>query len=370
MAMTINTNRSASIANRALTETTRAMDRSLAKLSSGQRVESARDDAASLAIGSRLRSEIASVKTYAQNAAQGSAMLQVADGAYGRAYDLLVRMKALATQASSSQLSATERGMLDTEFQQLKSEVNRLGRATTFNGQAIVGNTADLPNSLGYAQTEYDFTIFDSKTYDGDLFFDGNYFADNSGTLYEIENSSSPINDGNLNFYKILDFRTKQVVGQITMTNAIASDFTFLTGSFTINNSFQAQQKFTVGAGTGGQVGVGLYGLTTSNLGIALTGITTAARSDVTIEQLNVAMDNILYARASAGAAMNRLESAAASTASIVENLELARSAYMDLDVAAEMSKFVALQITQQAGISMLAEANRSQQIISKLLNN
>ena len=111
MAMTINTNLSASIANRALTETTRAMDRALAKLSSGQRVESARDDAASLAIGSRLRSQIGSLRSYQQNATQATALLQVAEGAYQRADDMLTRMRALATQAQSSNLSMTERGM-------------------------------------------------------------------------------------------------------------------------------------------------------------------------------------------------------------------------------------------------------------------
>ena len=137
MAMTINTNLSASIANRALTETTRAMDRALARLATGQRVESARDDAASLAIGSRIRSELASLRTRQANIAQANSVMQIAEGLYQRVDDMMVRMRSLATQAQSSNLSSVERAMLDTEYQQLRAEADRLSRNTTFNGNAI-----------------------------------------------------------------------------------------------------------------------------------------------------------------------------------------------------------------------------------------
>src|SRR3546814_10317875 len=95
----------------------------LAKLSAGTRVISAKDDAASLAIGSRLNLEVNALKQASVNAGQAVSMLQIADGAMGKVQDILTRMKTLSVQASSGQLSTTERGMLDTEYQALLGEV-------------------------------------------------------------------------------------------------------------------------------------------------------------------------------------------------------------------------------------------------------
>lgn len=147
MPLTINSNIGASIGNRAVSETTRLMDRSLAKLASGQRVESARDDAASMAVGLRMRAELASLRTATTNAAQATAMLQVADGAYARGQDTLIRMRALATQSQSANLSNVERGMLDAEYRQLVAELDRLGKSTTFGGQQILSGSVDYQYS-------------------------------------------------------------------------------------------------------------------------------------------------------------------------------------------------------------------------------
>ncbi|MHA1566752.1 MAG: flagellin, partial [Alphaproteobacteria bacterium] len=111
---------------------------SLAKLSSGQRVVSAKDDAAALAIGSRLASEVAAMTQAGVNAGQAGSMLQIADGAMARANEILQRMKSLAVQAASGQLSNTERTILDTEYQALKSEIDRIGQDTEFNGTKLL----------------------------------------------------------------------------------------------------------------------------------------------------------------------------------------------------------------------------------------
>jgi flagellin len=134
VSLTIQANIGASIANRALQQSQRALDRSLSKLATGQTAASARDDAASLAIASRLRAEIASQRTYVNNATQATAMLQIAEGVYQRGNDMLVRMRALAAQAQSANLSNTERAMLNTEYQQLKNEIGRIAGSANFNG--------------------------------------------------------------------------------------------------------------------------------------------------------------------------------------------------------------------------------------------
>ena len=154
MALTINSNQLASIGNRALTQSQAAMERSLAKLASGQRVASARDDAAAMAIGGRLRAEIAGIQSYRQNATQGVSMLQVVEGVYQRTEDMLIRMRSLATQAQGRNLSSTERAMLNTEYQQIKSEINRLGGSSKFNGTDLFATGAvsfSAASSTGFA---------------------------------------------------------------------------------------------------------------------------------------------------------------------------------------------------------------------------
>ncbi|MEQ9125682.1 MAG: flagellin, partial [Alphaproteobacteria bacterium] len=143
MALNIISNYSANVAHRNLTKTDMEMSGSLAKLSAGTRVLSAKDDAASLAIGSRISAEVSALKQASVNAGQASSLLQIADGAMGTVQDVLTRMKTLAVQGASENLSSTERGMLDTEYQALLSEIDRVAGDTDFNGTKLVqGSTA------------------------------------------------------------------------------------------------------------------------------------------------------------------------------------------------------------------------------------
>ncbi|TAH35152.1 MAG: hypothetical protein EYC62_04995, partial [Alphaproteobacteria bacterium] len=128
-------------------------ERALARLSSGQNAPSARYDAAGIAVSSRIRGEIVALQKYQQNAQQGVSMLQVAEGSYQRINDMLMRMRSLAAQAQSSNLSNVERGMLDTEYQQLKLEMNRLAASTRFNGNGLfdTGSIAFNNSATDYA---------------------------------------------------------------------------------------------------------------------------------------------------------------------------------------------------------------------------
>ncbi len=130
-------------ANRALTNlnfTSTEASKSVAKLSSGTRVINAAEDAASLAIGSRLKAEVVSLNQAVVNAGQGSSMMQVADGALARAQDILNRMKGLAVQAGSANLGATERDLLDVEYQNLLTEMDRLALDTKFGSRSLLTN--------------------------------------------------------------------------------------------------------------------------------------------------------------------------------------------------------------------------------------
>ena len=148
MALNVISNYAANVAHRNLSVSDRMTTASLTKLSSGSRVVSAKDDAASLAIGSRLNAEVQAQKQAQVNAIQANSMLQIADGAMAKVSDILVRMKTLAVQAGSGQLSTTERSFLDTEYQSLLSEVDRIAGDTEFNGTLLVNGSTTTTTAL------------------------------------------------------------------------------------------------------------------------------------------------------------------------------------------------------------------------------
>ncbi|MFN4281215.1 MAG: flagellin [Alphaproteobacteria bacterium] len=148
MALNIVSNYAANVATRYLSKADTAASQSLAKLSAGTRVLGAKDDAASLAIGSRLNAEVQAQKQAKVNAGQATSMLQIADGAMSKVNDILVRMKTLAVQAGSGQLSNTERSMLDTEYQALMQEIDRIASDTEFNGTSLVNGSSTTTTTL------------------------------------------------------------------------------------------------------------------------------------------------------------------------------------------------------------------------------
>ncbi len=144
MPITFNTNLAALGAQRNIAVSSNAASSSLSKLSSGSRIPQAKDDAAGLAVGSKLKSEIAGLTQAANNAGQAISLLQIADGALATIGDVLQRMKTLAVQSSSGQLDDSSRALLNQEFTNLKSEIDRVAGLTNFNGTKLLAgqNTA------------------------------------------------------------------------------------------------------------------------------------------------------------------------------------------------------------------------------------
>ena len=141
MALSVSTNTAAATAHRYLRTNDMEASRSLAKLSSGSRIVRASDDAASLAVGTKLKADVAVLKQAQVNASHGQSVLQVADGALQQVSDILIRMKALATQAVSGSISDTERGYLDSEFTQLDGAAHDISTQTKFNGTHLLDGT-------------------------------------------------------------------------------------------------------------------------------------------------------------------------------------------------------------------------------------
>ena len=142
MSMTINTNVSSLNAQRNATTTQSSLATSLQRLSSGLRVNSAKDDAAGLAIADRMNAQIKGINVAVRNANDGISLAQTAEGALSTVTDVLQRMRELAVQAQNGSNGTSDRANLNTEFAQLQSEITRIAQQTKFNGSAIVGSGA------------------------------------------------------------------------------------------------------------------------------------------------------------------------------------------------------------------------------------
>ncbi len=144
MALVITTNVASLNAQRNLTGTSRAMDQSLARLSSGYRINQAADDAAGLAISENLRAQIRGLGQANRNSNDGISLVQVAEGGLNEVSNMLIRLRELGVQAASDTIGDTERKFLDVEYQQLKSEIQRISEVTTFNGYDLLNGTGGI----------------------------------------------------------------------------------------------------------------------------------------------------------------------------------------------------------------------------------
>ncbi len=144
MALVISTNVASLNAQRNLSGTNRALDQSLARLSSGFRINQAADDAAGLAISENLRAQIRGLGQASRNANDGVSLVQVAEGGLNEVSNMLIRLRELGVQAASDTIGDTERKFVDVEYQQLKSEIQRIAEVTTFNGYDLLNGTGGL----------------------------------------------------------------------------------------------------------------------------------------------------------------------------------------------------------------------------------
>lgn len=145
----IATNTAANSALRYLNSNASEQSSILSKLASGSRITKASDDAAGLAIGTRVQSDVTTLSQAATNASQGIAILQAADGGMARIGDILQRMKALATQSNSGSVTDNERAYIDAEFQQLTDEIDGIAKGTRYNGESLLDGTSDYVTGTG-----------------------------------------------------------------------------------------------------------------------------------------------------------------------------------------------------------------------------
>jgi len=150
----INTNTSSLIAKNAIGQNERAMSQAMTRLSTGSRINSARDDAAGLAISERMSSQVSGLKMAARNANDAITLLQTADGATKEIGSMLGRMRELAVQAASGTYTSTDRTALDLEFGALMDEIDRVAANTEWNGSAILAGNGSVESALELANSK------------------------------------------------------------------------------------------------------------------------------------------------------------------------------------------------------------------------
>ncbi|OKH89018.1 flagellin [Thalassospira sp. TSL5-1] len=425
MALNIISNYAANVAHRNLTASDEAATRSLAKLSSGTRVVSARDDAASMAIGARLNAESQSLKTATVNVGQANSMLQIADGGMATIDNVLVRMKSLAVQASSGNLSDVERGFLNNEYGSLTNEIDRIAGTTKFNDKQLLGSVAGVevdPAAIGSDVTaasgiqkltfgsntsvvggsDIEFNLQDvngstvltlkDTTSGTSQSIDVTNFAKTGGSQALGAGETQDFNFDELGITLTVNENFSQTVDQ--SNGATANDWT---NDATANSSAAANRTITTRASTATatldpvefQIGSGntandRFTITLDSVNSATLGTSGAGGSSTTalsasdlnsqtnaksaIETVGNAINDLQTARAKVGVFQNRLDFAAQNLSTTQENTEAARSTLMDLDVASEMTKFSSKQVLVQSGVAMLAQANQMPQNLLRLL--
>jgi len=379
MPLNVVSNYAANVAHRNLLKTDMQASASLAKLSIGKRVVSARDDAASMAIGSRMNSEVQGLKQAVVNAGQANSMLQIADGAMSTVSDILTRMKVLAIQASSENLGDTERSFLNVEFQALTNEVNRISQDTDFNGvqllsgQIAITKSANLGTANGVAglsaqgvDTNGAFTI----AYDGT-----DTFTVSDGTNSYTGTIAAGLLDTNGALTRSTTIQLTSTTGGGSLSLALNTAFDATTAvaaeAFTAAGTSQLSLGFKLGTGTETYDSLSFTLNAISTTGLGMTGtesIDTSGNAESAIEAVNTAITNLNEFRANVGAAQNRLDFASDNLSIAIENAEAARSTLLDLDIASEMTNFTSKQVLMQSGVAMLAQANQLPANLLRLL--
>lgn len=394
----VNTNMSSLTAQRNLNSSQSTLQTSLARLSSGLRINSARDDAAGLAVSQRLGSQIKSLSQAMRNANDGISMLQTAEGAMDEMQNMITRMKELGTQAANGTIGSTERGFINTELVQLRAEMQSIASRTQFNGQnlltgalsASVDATTEVNNgtviAAGTGTAVSNLNV--SKAAAGTTFTFTSTAA-NTLTLSDGTNSQTVTfaavpSDGSitLDFNNLgVKFDVSSVAGETTanvistLTNAATNTIITAAGSGAV--SLQVSSGTTVGTDTVA-LSFADVRINSASADAAITGLATAltnfngTQNDTNARAImsaaDAALDYFSTQRATLGAAQNRLQSSVASTAVTSENLSSARSRVRDADFAAETANLTRSQILQQAGQAMLAQANSLPQGVLQLL--
>ncbi|EHK0841331.1 TPA: flagellin [Vibrio parahaemolyticus] len=376
MAITVNTNVAALVAQRHLTSATDMLNQSMERLSSGKRINSAKDDAAGLQISNRLQSQMRGLDVAVRNANDGISIMQTAEGAMNEVTNIMQRMRDLSLQSANGSNSQAERTALQEEVTALNDELNRIAETTSFGGRKLLNGTFGKSSfQIGAASGEAVQIELKSMRTDG---------LDMGGFSYVAQGRADS------------DWQVKENANDLTMSftnrsgetekiqiNAKAGDdieelATYINGqtdkvTASVNEKGQLQ-IFMAGEDTAGTIS--FSGDLASELGMSLKGydavnnlnITTVGGAQQAVAVLDTAMKFVDSQRAELGAYQNRFNHAINNLDNIHENLAASNSRIQETDYAKETTQMVKQQILQQVSTSILAQAKQAPNLALTLL--
>jgi flagellin len=399
MAQTINTNINSLTAQRNLSSSQSSLATSVQRLSSGLRVNSAKDDAAGLAIAERLNTQVRGLNVAARNANDGISLAQVAEGALGKVGESLQRIRELAVQSANATNSASDRAALQSEVAQLRDEINRVAKQTSFNGTKLLDGsfsaaTFQIGANSGEAITIASLTNVSADGLANVTYGSGdvtNISSAGISTLTAIASGTLAISVGGTEYplsglaaarnaeerlgqvAEAINRRTSDTGVTAYMSKQTSGEYTLAFRSSALDPSASVA---TASAVTFGGFSVATTGIGDTSATIASTNITGFSALSVAstetawlaIKQVDDALDQVNGARATLGAVQSRFETAVSNIAIQSENTAAARGRIVDADFAVETANLSRSQILQQAGTAMVAQANQLPQQVLKLL--
>lgn len=374
--MRVNYNLQAIIANNALSINENKLSVSSTRLSSGYKINDAKDNPSGIAIAKRMNAQLKGLSKATENATDGISVVQTAEGALAEIQEMVQRMNELAVKAATESVIDEDRKLIQEEVAQLKEEIERVANTTDFNGQKLLNGQFDLRGYTSEAGAKVE------------------YYSDNLPVgKYLLTVTPAYDADGNLTDATTVDFgtpvpgeeelrfdsgcTTKVKGNTITITDAtqnevrISIDQSTFTGAgteMTLDITGIGAMRFQIGANEGQVLPVRIPTISLKNMEIDTLDMSTAEGAKKGIDQLAAANNYISSVRSRLGAYQNRLEHTEANLDVSSENVTAAYSRIMDVDMASEMTEYTKLQVLTQAGTSMLAQANERPQQILQLL--
>ncbi|MFP8834710.1 flagellin [Hydrogenophaga sp. XSHU_21] len=401
---TINTNVMSMNAQRNLMASQGSLATSMQRLSSGLRVNSAKDDAAGLAIAERMNAQVKGLSVAARNANDGISLAQTAEGALGKVGDMLQRMRELAVQSANATNSEDDRTALQAEVKQLTDEIDRVSRQTSFNGKKILDGsftaasfqvganagdnitigsladtTADNLSTIIYGESTATVTAANIVDYDEDIAAGVLTITVNGGTAVDL-GAIDATTSGSARLGQVVEAINRKTsetgVSAYLVDNEDGTfDVELLSSQLNAAGTAPATVEFSAGfavADTGLLEATGDAADTAASAadstGISNIDITTEKGAYIAMKKVDAALDAVNSARATLGAVQSRFENAVANIQIGVENLSASHGRIMDADFAKETANLSRAQILQQAGTAMVAQANQASQGVLSLL--
>ena len=382
MALSVNTNVGALSAMNAATAVNKSMETSMERLSTGKRINAASDDAAGVAIASRLESEIRGTNQAIRNTMDAQALIETAEGAHVEIVDLLQRMREVAVQAANDTNDADDRTALTKELTAMTAEINRIANVTTWAGQVLLdgaspnaSQTTETGNAsfsfhIGSGTTAADKVSVNIGAMGGTaLGIAGSALKPTSATVVSqttAKTVSISADYGTVTFaaFKAKDDIKLNINGTEVSIKSAAND-AYEDSEY----GSAAQMKVAIDAANIAGLVVTDNGDKTLTLAVGgALDITSASKANTAIGTIDSAIKKVNAQRADLGAVSNRLDSTVDNLTNITANLQTSQGRIEDADFAAESSNLAKQQILQQAATSMLAQANASKQSVLTLL--